>query len=53
MVKRTKEINIIFRLTKENAKQFKAQCALKESTMQSILEQMVKNFLESAKEKAE
>ena len=53
MVKRTKEINIIFRFTKEDAREFKAQCALDEVTMQDVLEQAVKSFLKKRKEKAE
>ena len=53
MVKRTKEINIIFRLTKEDAREFKAQCALEGKSMQDVLERLIKEYLKSAKKKAE
>ena len=50
-MEREKSTQVSVRLTEELAREFKALCALKGTTLQFILEQAVKEFV--AKEKAE
>ena len=53
MEKRVKSSQIIFRLTDSEAKKFKAQCVLEGTSIQVVLEQAVKDFMNKCKEKAE
>ena len=53
MEKRVKGSQIIFRLTDKEAREFKAQCVLQGTSIQVVLEQAVKDFMQKAKKKAE
>ena len=53
MEKVVREIKLTFRLTSEDANQFKAQCALEGNTMQDVLERIVKQFVKETKERPE
>ena len=53
MEKQAKEIKLMFRVTDEVAREFKAQCVLEGTSIQDVLEQAVESFMKSVKEKAE
>ncbi|MBR0043621.1 MAG: hypothetical protein IJP56_02135 [Synergistaceae bacterium] len=53
MAKYKKGNKLMFRVTDEVARDFKAQCALQGDTMQDVLERITLEYLKSAKKKAE
>ncbi|MBR0222025.1 MAG: hypothetical protein IJQ63_09660 [Synergistaceae bacterium] len=50
---REKDTLVAFRLTRDKAREFKAQCVLEGTSIQDVLEQAVESFMKSVKEKAE
>ena len=50
---RTKATRLLVRVIDEDAREFKAQCALEGKSMQDVLERLIKEYLKSAKKKAE
>ncbi|MBQ8691614.1 MAG: hypothetical protein IJ520_00520 [Synergistaceae bacterium] len=53
MGKRIKGSQMAFRMTEAEARQFKALCVLKGTSIQAVLEQAAKDFMKKANEKSE
>ena len=50
---REKNTLVAFRLTEERAREFKAQCVLRGTSIQAVLEQAVNSFMDLVNNKAD